>query len=71
MFALGALLFVLVVLGIGVFIFTISENQGRAIQSAILFPFPQILLSGIIFPLVGMPWAIRWIGDVLPAHVFH
>ncbi len=69
-FALGALLFVFVVLGIGVFISTISENQGQAIQTAILFLLPQILLSGMIFPLVGMPWAIRWIGYVLPLTYF-
>ncbi len=39
-FALGALLFVFVVLGIGVFISTVSENQGQAIQTAILFLLP-------------------------------
>jgi ABC-2 type transport system permease protein len=69
-FALGALLFVFVVLGIGVFISTISENQGQAIQTAMFFLMPQILLSGMIFPLAGMPWAIRWIGYVLPLTYF-
>ena len=69
-FALGALLFVFVVLGIGVFISTVSENQGQAIQTAILFLLPQVLLSGMIFPLAGMPWAIRWIGYVLPLTYF-
>jgi ABC-2 type transport system permease protein len=69
-FALGALLFVFVVLGVGVFISTISENQGQAIQTAIFFLMPQILLSGMIFPLAGMPWAIRWIGYGLPLTYF-
>jgi len=69
-FALGAVLFVFVVLGVGVFISTISENQGQAIQTAIFFLMPQILLSGMIFPLAGMPWAIRWIGYVLPLTYF-
>jgi len=65
-FAIGAALFLLVVLGIGVLISTLSETQGQAIQTAILVVMPQILLSGMIFPLIAMPWAIRWIGYCLP-----
>jgi len=65
-FALGAVLFLLVVLGLGVLISTLSQTQGQAIQSAIFVVMPQILLSGMIFPLVAMPWAIRWIGYCLP-----
>jgi len=66
LFALGAVLFLGVVLGVGVLISTSSQNQGQAIQTAILVLLPQILMSGMIFPLAAMPWAIRWIGYVLP-----
>jgi ABC-2 type transport system permease protein len=69
-FAIGATLFLLVVLGLGVLISTLSQNQGQAIQLAILVLLPQILLSGMIFPLAAMPWAIRWIGYVLPLTYF-
>jgi len=69
-FGLGAVLFLLVVLGIGVLISTVSENQGQAIQLAILVLLPQVLLSGMVFPLAAMPWAIRWIGYVLPLTYF-
>lgn len=69
-FALGAILFVLVVLGFGVFISTVSQNQGQAIQTAILVLLPQVLLSGMIFPLASMPWGVRWIGYVLPLTYF-
>jgi ABC-2 type transport system permease protein len=69
-FALGAALFLLVVLGLGVMISTFSENQGQAIQTAIFVVMPQILLSGMIFPLSAMPWAIRWIGYLLPLTCF-
>ena len=31
---------------------------------------PQILLSGMIFPLESMPWGVRWIGYVLPLTYF-
>ncbi|HTQ94730.1 MAG TPA: ABC transporter permease, partial [Streptosporangiaceae bacterium] len=43
-FALGAAIFLFVVLGLGVFISTISQNAGQAIQTAFFFLLPQILL---------------------------
>ena len=69
-FALGAALFLFVVLGIGVFISTISQNSGQAIQTAIFFLMPQILLSGMIFPLEAMAAGVRWIGYLLPLTYF-
>jgi len=66
LFALGAALFLFVVLGIGVFISTVSQNSGQAIQLAFFFLLPQILLSGMIFPLEAMPWGVRWISYLLP-----
>src|SRR5215471_9614971 len=46
-FALGAAFFLFVVLGIGVFISTISHTTGQAIQTAFLVLMPQIFLSGM------------------------
>jgi ABC-2 type transport system permease protein len=69
-FALGATLFLLVVLGIGVFISTISRTTGQAIQTALFFLLPQILLSGMIFPLDAMAAGVRWIGYLLPLTYF-
>lgn len=66
LFALGAALFLFVVLGMGVFIATVSQNAGQSIQLAFFFLLPQILLSGMIFPLEAMPWGVRWIAYVLP-----
>lgn len=65
-FALGAFLFLLVALGMGVLISTVSQNQGQSTQLGIMFVVPQILLSGLIFPLASMPTAIQWIAFVLP-----
>ena len=64
-FGVGALLFLLVTLGMGVLISTVSQNQGQAIQLAILFVVPQILLSGLIFPVGAMAAGVRWIAYVL------
>jgi ABC-2 type transport system permease protein len=65
-FALGAVEFLFVTVGIGVLISTVSETQGQAIQLAIMTMLPQILLSGLIFPLQAMAPAVRWIGYLLP-----
>ncbi len=69
-FALGAAIFLFVVLGIGVFISTISQTAGQAIQSAFFILLPQILLSGMIFPLDAMAAGVRWIGYLLPLTYF-
>jgi ABC-2 type transport system permease protein len=69
-FALGAAFFLFAVLGLGVLISTISQTQGQAIQGAILVLLPQILLSGMLFPLAAMPWGVRWIGYVTPLSYF-
>lgn len=69
-FAIGAALFLFVVLGLGVFISTISQTTGQAIQTAFFFLLPQILLSGMIFPLDAMAAGVRWIGYLLPLTYF-
>jgi ABC-2 type transport system permease protein len=69
--ALGALLFLFVTLGTGVLISTVSENQGQAIQLAIMTLLPQVLLSGLIFPLESMAAGVRWIGYLLPLTYFN
>ena len=69
-FALGAALFLFVVLGLGVLISTLSTTAGQAIQTAFFFLLPQILLSGMIFPLDAMAAGVRWIGYLLPLTYF-
>ncbi len=66
LFALLALVFVFVVLGIGILISSISQNTGQAIQVAMMTVMPQILLSGFVFPLDSMATWVRWIGYCLP-----
>jgi ABC-2 type transport system permease protein len=67
---LGALLFLFVTLGIGVLISSVSENQGQAIQLALMTLLPQVMLSGLIFPLSSMASGVRWIGYLLPLTYF-
>ncbi|MEV6103596.1 ABC transporter permease [Streptomyces sp. NPDC051940] len=70
-FALGAALFLFAVLGIGVLISTLSQTQGQAMQMALMVMMPQILLSGMIFPLESMAPGVRWIGYLLPLTWFN
>ena len=65
-FAVGGALFLFVVLGIGVLISTVSQTQGQAMQLALMAMLPQVLLSGMIFPLQSMAAGVRWIGYILP-----
>ncbi|MFC1442907.1 ABC transporter permease [Streptacidiphilus sp. N1-10] len=69
--ALGAALFLFTVLGIGVLISSVSQNQGQAMQMALLTLMPQILLSGMIFPLAAMAPGVRWIGYLFPLTYFN
>jgi ABC-2 type transport system permease protein len=70
LFAAGGLIFLFVALGFGVLISTVSQTQGEAIQLAIMVMIPQILLSGLIFPLQSMPLGVRWIAYLLPLTYF-
>jgi len=70
-FALGALLFLFVTLGVGVLISTVSQNQGQAIQLAVMVMLPQVLLSGLIFPLASIAAGVRWIAYLLPLTYFN
>lgn len=69
-FCLGAALFLLVTLGMGVLVSTLSQNQGQAIQLAFMLVLPQVLLSGLIFPVASMAAGVRWISYVLPLTYF-
>jgi ABC-2 type transport system permease protein len=70
-FGLGAVLFLFVTLGLGVLISSVSENQGQAIQLSMMVMLPQVLLSGLIFPLSSIAVGVRWISYLLPLTYFN
>lgn len=70
LFALGSGLFLLVALGIGLLVSSVSQNSGQAIQLALMTLLPQVLLSGMIFPLDAMAAGVRWIAWGLPLTYF-
>jgi ABC-2 type transport system permease protein len=44
----------------------LAESQLQAIQGAVFFYLPSMLLSGFMFPFAGMPKWARAIGEALP-----
>lgn len=67
----GSLLFLFAALGIGTLISSVAQNQGQAIQMALMTLLPQVMLAGIIFPLSSMAPGIRWIAYLLPLTYFN
>lgn len=53
-------------LAMGLTFSTLAQNQLQAVQSAMFFFLPSILLSGFMFPFRGMPEWAQWIGSTLP-----
>lgn len=53
-------------LAMGLTFSTLASNQLQAVQSAMFFFLPSILLSGFMFPFRGMPEWAQYIGNVLP-----
>ena len=53
-------------LAMGLTFSTLASNQLQAVQSAMFFFLPSILLSGFMFPFRGMPDWAQFIGNILP-----
>ncbi|RJL09151.1 ABC transporter permease [Paracoccus siganidrum] len=62
----GVMLFVLALVLLGYLISTVARTQMQAMQIAIFVFLPSILLSGFMFPFLGMPAWARAIGEALP-----
>lgn len=66
MLAVLSALFITTNLAIGYTFSTIAQNQLQAMQMSIMFFLPSILLSGFMFPFMGMPVWAQYIGEGLP-----
>ncbi len=63
-------LFIAANLALGFTISTIATTQLQAMQTAVFFLMPSILLSGFAFPFRGMPVWAQWVGQAIPATYF-
>ncbi len=66
MLALLSTLFITTNLSIGYTFSTVAQNQLQAMQMSIMFFLPSILLSGFMFPFLGMPVWAQYVGECLP-----
>jgi len=64
--ALLTTLFIATNLAIGYTFSTLAQNQLQAVQMAMMFFLPNLLLSGFMFPFAGMPAWARWVSEFLP-----
>ncbi len=51
---------------LGIFLSMFARSEFQAVQFIPLVVVPQVLLSGIIFPVSTEPTVLQWLSDVLP-----
>ncbi len=60
------LLLIFTTLGLGLLLSTVAQNQQQAMQLAMMVVMPQVLVSGMIFPLSSLPKVIQYIAYLFP-----
>ncbi|MGE5173096.1 MAG: ABC transporter permease [Betaproteobacteria bacterium] len=67
---LSTSIYLLSVLGIGLFISTIARTQQQALMATFLFYMPAVLLSGFMFPIENMPLIFQYATYINPLRYF-
>lgn len=67
----SALLFIVASLTVGITLSSLAQNQLQATQLTFFYFLPNILLSGFMFPFVGMPKWAQVIGNLLHMTYFN
>ncbi|WII70936.1 ABC transporter permease [Bdellovibrio sp. 22V] len=70
MLLIASFVFVCCTVGIGLFISTVAKNQQQSMMGGFLYLFPSVLLSGLVFPVENMPWALRIFSYLNPLTYF-
>src|SRR5512143_2838583 len=63
-------IYLLSVLGFGLFISTIEKAQQQALMATFLFDMPAVLLSGVMFPIENMPVMFQYVTYLNPLRYF-
>ena len=67
----ATIIFLVATLSLGIFISSISDSQQVAFQIAsVATMLPTFILSGFIFPIESMPWAVQILTNVTPAKFY-
>jgi ABC-2 type transport system permease protein len=67
---IGTSVYLLSVLGIGLFISTILRTQQQALMATMFFNMPAMLLSGFMFPIENMPEAFQYLTYLNPLRYY-
>ena len=67
---LGATLFLLAALGLGLLLSTLSRTQQQAFALQFFLVNPLFILSGFAFPIAAMPQALQWFTLINPLRYF-
>jgi ABC-2 type transport system permease protein len=65
-----SLVFMMGTLGIGIFVSAAARTVPQAMQLAFLTFLPSIYLSGLLFPIEGMPTGAQYLAAVIPLTYF-
>ncbi len=68
--AAASVVFVLTVLGIGMFVSTLAHTQAQAMMVNQLFMATNMMLSGFMFPISSMPAAMQFVTYLVPLRYF-
>ena len=66
----GVVVYLLCMLGIGLFISTVSATQQQAMVTAFFFTMPAITFSGFGYPIASMPQWMQWLTYLDPLRYF-
>jgi ABC-2 type transport system permease protein len=69
LYALSAI-FMMGTLGIGIYMSTIARTIPQAMQMSMVAILPSIYLSGLLFPIEGMPEPAQYLARLLPITYF-
>jgi ABC-2 type transport system permease protein len=67
---LSTAIYLLSVLGFGLFVSTVAKTLQQALMATFLFFMPAVLLSGFIFPIENMPAVFQYLTYVNPLRYF-
>jgi len=70
LFLFSAFIALLSLVGVGLFISSISKNQQQAILGVFTFMMPAILLSGFVSPIEDMPQVLQYVTYLNPVRFF-
>jgi ABC-2 type transport system permease protein len=65
---ISCLIFIISSCSAAIFISTIAKTQQQAMMGTLMFLFPAMLLSGLIFPVENIPILIRWTAYINPLY---